>query len=96
MPDAVERARIWEALVPAETPVASDVSFERLGQLYEFAGGAIKNAVVRAAYRAYAEGSFVTMAHLTEAGRVECEALGIAVREGRVLRRVGGSATGVA
>jgi SpoVK/Ycf46/Vps4 family AAA+-type ATPase len=82
MPGAAERARIWERLVPAETPLAADVNFERMGALYEFAGGAIKNAVVRASYRAWEDGGGLTQGHLIDAGRVECEALGIAVRTG--------------
>ncbi|GFR47899.1 hypothetical protein Agub_g9646, partial [Astrephomene gubernaculifera] len=52
MPDAALRARLWRAAVPAQTPLAADVDWTVLGERYELSGGAIRNAVIRAATRA--------------------------------------------
>ncbi len=83
MPTAAERAAIWERLIPPEAPVSGDVAFEQLASRFDFAGGNIKNAVVRAAFRACQDGSPITHRHLLEAGRLECESMGMAVREGQ-------------
>jgi len=81
LPGPAERARIWETLMPRRAPIAADVNYEKLAASYEFAGGHIKNAIVRASYRACAAGSSITMAHLTEAARLECASAGMIVRE---------------
>ena len=85
LPGQAERARIWETLMPRRAPIAPDVSYQKLAVRYEFAGGHIKNAIVRACYRACAEGSPITMAHLSEAARLECESAGMIVREPRAV-----------
>jgi SpoVK/Ycf46/Vps4 family AAA+-type ATPase len=54
-PDAASRARIWRGLLPPQMPVAGLIDFEYLGNRYELSGGHIKNAVVRAAYKAARE-----------------------------------------
>ncbi|MEZ4269506.1 MAG: ATP-binding protein [Myxococcota bacterium] len=51
-PKEDERRRIWETLCPQETPLASDVEWGELARRFELTGGMIKNALVRAAYRA--------------------------------------------
>ena len=81
MPGPEERARIWERLVPGEAPISADVDFQALARTFEFAGGNIKNAIVRACYRAYGDGGRLTQGHLVAAGRVECESAGMVVRE---------------
>ena len=87
-PSPIERARIWESLMPDEVPVAADVSYAELGQRFELAGGHIKNALLRAAYAAYGQGGPVMRAHLVDAAVAESRARGQAVRE-RVNTKLG-------
>ena len=75
-PDAKYRAMIWKALIPKECPLQDDIDFDRLGESFELSGGHIKNAIVRAAYRAAREGKAVGMAHLISAAEAECRAAG--------------------
>ncbi len=53
-PEAATRATIWRHLLPDTAPLAPDLDFDMLGDCYELSGGSIKNAVLRAAYRAAA------------------------------------------
>ncbi len=57
MPDALTRARIWKAqLHVRKTPLANDVDFGKLGELFDnVSGGDIKNAVLKAAQTATTE-----------------------------------------
>ncbi|KAG2434073.1 hypothetical protein HXX76_007801 [Chlamydomonas incerta] len=52
MPDAGLRAKLWRAAVPQQTPLAGEVDWKALGDRHELSGGAIRNAVIRAATRA--------------------------------------------
>jgi hypothetical protein len=78
-PDADARAKIWEGSFPPELPLSEDVDCMELGRRYEISGGHIRSAVLRAAYYAAGNGQPVTMAALCEAGRIECETLGMLV-----------------
>ncbi|GMV38444.1 MAG: hypothetical protein AMXMBFR64_01600 [Myxococcales bacterium] len=81
-PDADLRARIWRTLVPRQVPLGDDVDFEELGERFELAGGRIKNAVLRAAYRASAEcPRLLCQRHLVRAGVDESRAAGKVVRD---------------
>ncbi|GMV41904.1 MAG: hypothetical protein AMXMBFR64_36200 [Myxococcales bacterium] len=84
-PELAERVTLWRRLIPREAPLAPDVDFQALGKVYPFSGGNIKNAVLRAAYRACADGGVLTMRHLSDAARLECESAGILVREAPVV-----------
>jgi SpoVK/Ycf46/Vps4 family AAA+-type ATPase len=75
-PDAKQRALIWETLCPHQAPRASDVDFAALAKSYELTGGMIKNALLRAAYRACDGGVSLTQAHLERSCREECRAAG--------------------
>jgi SpoVK/Ycf46/Vps4 family AAA+-type ATPase len=56
MPGVEERAQIWRLQIhPRKTPLAPDVDFRKLAELYEMSGGDIKNAVIKAAAAAAAE-----------------------------------------
>jgi hypothetical protein len=56
MPGAEERERIWRAQIHArKTPLAEDVDFQALANLYPASGGDIKNAVLKGAQMAIAE-----------------------------------------
>jgi SpoVK/Ycf46/Vps4 family AAA+-type ATPase len=56
MPGVAEREQIWRVqLHPTRTPLADDVDFRELAERYEASGGAIRNAVLKAALAAAAE-----------------------------------------
>ncbi len=56
MPGAEERERIWRAQIHArKTPLADDVDFRALADLYPASGGDIKNAVLKGAQIAIGE-----------------------------------------
>lgn len=48
-PDYNLRVKIWEKLVPTKLPIDKNVSFDKLAEDYEFNGGDIKSAIIRAA-----------------------------------------------
>jgi SpoVK/Ycf46/Vps4 family AAA+-type ATPase len=75
-PEAATRATIWRHLLPDTAPLAPDLDFDMLGDCYELSGGSIKNAVLRAAYRAAATRTVISMALLDDAARRECQAAG--------------------
>ena len=79
-PGEEERANIWTVLMPPEAPLGADVDFKTLGKRFELSGGHIKNAILRGAYRARAEGDQILMSHLVEAALSECKAQGKLVR----------------
>ena len=85
-PGADERAKIWQVLVPREAPLSADVDFRMLGKAFELAGGHIKNALLRAAYRARRAGGDITQDHLASAARAELRAQGKLVREHRAVK----------
>jgi SpoVK/Ycf46/Vps4 family AAA+-type ATPase len=56
MPGVAEREQIWRVqLHPTRTPLADDVDFRELAERYVASGGAIRNAVLKAALAAAAE-----------------------------------------
>ncbi|MCB9727588.1 MAG: AAA family ATPase [Deltaproteobacteria bacterium] len=75
-PDAETRATIWRHLLPESAPLGDDLDYDLLGDCYELSGGSIKNAVLRAAYRAAATRQQISMALLDDAARRECQAAG--------------------
>jgi SpoVK/Ycf46/Vps4 family AAA+-type ATPase len=75
------RCDIWRKLVPEECPLAEEVDFDVLGESFELSGGYIKNAVVRAAYRAYGQERAISYEDLLFAAEQECKAAG------RIFRR---------
>jgi SpoVK/Ycf46/Vps4 family AAA+-type ATPase len=55
-PGAAEREQIWRVQIhPDKTPLAADVDFHVLAELFDASGGEIKNAVLKAAAMAAAE-----------------------------------------
>jgi len=79
-PEPEERGNIWKMLTPPEAPLDDSVNFAQLGKEFELAGGHIKNALLRAAYRARAEGDAIAQQHLIDAAVAECQAQGKIVR----------------
>ncbi len=80
-PDAEERDRLWRAMLPSSAPVAAGVNFAALAKAYEFSGGEIKNASLRAAFLAVAEGKGIDLDILDRAAAAE------SAERGRLVRR---------
>ncbi|HEY1550976.1 MAG TPA: ATP-binding protein [Kofleriaceae bacterium] len=76
LPDAHERTRLWQAMLPASAPVEAGLDFGVLARRFAMSGGHIRNAALRAAFLAADEGSAIRQAHLEHAARVECESMG--------------------
>ena len=79
LPGERERARLWQSMLPADTPVEPRLDFEAIASEFDLSGGAIKNAVVRAALRALAQGGVVTADLLRRCAKLECEEMGLLV-----------------
>ena len=75
-PEADMRSLIWEKHFPKECPVADNLDWELLGESFELSGGNIKNAVLRAAYRAACTEDAVTMEVIRYAAEQECKQAG--------------------
>jgi hypothetical protein len=78
-PDLAQRAEIWRRAFPSTAPVAA-LDYERLAGL-QLSGGVVRNVALNAAFRAAAEGTYITMAVVLAAARVEFEKLELPVRE---------------
>jgi SpoVK/Ycf46/Vps4 family AAA+-type ATPase len=76
LPDDEERAKLWQAVLPAGAPIAGTIDFAALGRRYAMSGGYIKNAALRAAFVAADKGEAISSAHLERAARVEYEGMG--------------------
>jgi len=76
VPDADERTKLWEALIPKAAATHGELRLETLGEAYVMSGGYIRNAVLRAAFLAADEDSPITASHLTRAAQLEYEAMG--------------------
>jgi len=79
-PDEEQRRLIWETLCPAEVPLAADVRFAEVAKRFELTGAQIKNALLRAAYRAADAGAKLDARTLAEACQDEYQAAGKVVR----------------
>ena len=75
-PEAESRARIWQMLFPKTCPLSADMDWEVVGKSFEISGGHIKNAVLRAAYRAVISGGEVNMETIRFAAEQECKQAG--------------------
>lgn len=76
MPDQAQRALLWRAMLPSQASVAPDLDLDALAGELEMSGGYIKNAVLRAAYRAADAGGAIGMPHLWGAALAEYESIG--------------------
>jgi SpoVK/Ycf46/Vps4 family AAA+-type ATPase len=79
-PDEDERARLWRSLLPASAELAESIDFRSLARRFELTGGHIKNAAVRGAFLAAAEGGLITNERLQRAATLELEDLGRVVQ----------------
>ena len=76
MPEMEERERLWRTMLPQEAAVAPNINFRTLASKFEFSGGYIRNAVLRAAFFAADEGGPITQSHLQKAALLEYSAMG--------------------
>jgi AAA+ superfamily predicted ATPase len=75
-PEVEEREKLWQVLLPKETPRQGQLDFHALAVRYELSGGHIRNAVLRAAFLAASEDSPVTQSHLDRGARSEYQEMG--------------------
>lgn len=76
-PDAAQRARLWQVMLPARLPVdAEDLDLEWMGASFELSGGHIRSAVLRGGmFAADADGP-LSMRMLYDAAATEYRELG--------------------
>jgi SpoVK/Ycf46/Vps4 family AAA+-type ATPase len=63
-PEAPDRRRIWERLLPEQAPVADDIDLDFLAAQFKLSGGAIRNCSLGAAFHAADEDEPIAMRHL--------------------------------
>ena len=85
-PDAAERRCIFETLCPKEARLAPEVDFAAASRNFELTCGIIRNALLRAAYRACETRSPITQPILAGACRAACQAAGTLPRAARLAR----------
>ncbi len=71
MPEAKERALLWEKMIPRDAPREEEIRFDVMGEVYELSGGEIRNAVLRAAFYAAEMQAPLGLEHLDRAAQVE-------------------------
>jgi ATP-dependent 26S proteasome regulatory subunit len=76
MPEIEDRERLWRTMLPQQAEVAPNIDFLGLATKFEFSGGYIRNAVLRAAFFAADDGGPITQAHLQRAALLEYASMG--------------------
>jgi len=66
-PEADDRRRIWDLLLPREAPRAEDIDLDFLATQFKLSGGAIRNCSLAAAFKAADEDAAIHMRHLVRA-----------------------------
>jgi SpoVK/Ycf46/Vps4 family AAA+-type ATPase len=66
-PEAEDRKKIWQLVLPSEAPVADDTDLDFLATQFKLSGGAIRNCSLAAAFRAADEDGQISMRHLVRA-----------------------------
>ena len=66
-PEAEDRRRIWDRVLPEEAPRAEDVDLDFLSEKFKLSGGAIRNCSLAAAFQAADDDSPISMRHLVRA-----------------------------
>ncbi|MCA9562235.1 MAG: AAA family ATPase [Myxococcales bacterium] len=75
-PEKEQRQKIWQTLIPKDTPIKGEIDFDYLADEFELTGGQIKNAIVRAAYRSVAAGEGLNIAALEDAAHQQAKEAG--------------------
>ncbi len=81
MPDATDRARLWDRCLGATAPRDAELDLEFCAKQFELSGGAIRNITLTAAFRAADEEQPISMEHLIRATRQEYVKMGRLVTE---------------
>ncbi|MBA3460077.1 MAG: AAA family ATPase [Deltaproteobacteria bacterium] len=81
VPEEEERERLWRAVIPTAA-LGADIRFSDLAQKFAMSGGYIKNAALRAAYLAAADGTTIRMNHLLRAATSEYASMGKVMTQG--------------
>ncbi len=76
LPEAEERRRIWELMLPDGVQRADDVDLATPARLHRLAGGEIRNAALKAIFLAERDGQPVSQDHLDRAVALELLELG--------------------
>lgn len=76
IPDEELREELWRRHLPTSLPTADDLDLGELARRYDFAGGAVRNCALRAAFLAAAENQPLSQAHLLRAIRLEYRSVG--------------------
>lgn len=79
-PDAEQRADLWAKLIPAKAPREGDLGIHQLARDYDFSGGNIQNAILRAAFRAAGADRGMRSTDLSSAASDQAVESGILVR----------------
>jgi hypothetical protein len=79
-PSMGERLRLWKTLMPPAAPLSGEIDWEDLAERFDFSGGYIKNAVLRAAITAASQGLPIHHDMLVQAGLMESREMGKLVR----------------
>ena len=66
-PEADDRRRLWELLLPSEAPLADDIDLDFLAERFKLSGGAIRNCSLAAAFQAADDDAEIGMPHLVRA-----------------------------
>lgn len=75
-PEADERQRIWELMLPDGVPRAGDVDLGRLAKTHRLSGGDIRNAALKALFLAHRRGAAVSQDELEHAVALELLEMG--------------------
>ncbi|MBO4351347.1 MAG: ATP-binding protein [Proteobacteria bacterium] len=81
MPDAMQRAELWERLIPKDAPRADDIDLHAIAQHFEMSGGHIKNAIFRASISAASTHGPITHDMLWDAAVHEYRSMGHIIRD---------------
>ncbi|MBM4320490.1 MAG: ATP-binding protein, partial [Deltaproteobacteria bacterium] len=79
-PEQEERRRLWQTLIPEKARMVQDVDWDYLAEAFEMSGGHIRNAIVRAAFRAADQDAPIDGELLAAAAAVEYEEMGRLIR----------------
>jgi SpoVK/Ycf46/Vps4 family AAA+-type ATPase len=79
-PEKPERVRLWQSLLPVQAEVDPATDWDYLAEEFDMSGGHIRNAIVRAAFKAAAEERKISEDVLAWAAGVEYEEMGRLIR----------------
>ena len=80
-PEPSLRLQIWKRHMPSRAPFAPDIDWLALAEDFDFTGGYIKNAMLRAAQRAAEADGLITQQLLCQAAEAEMAETGRVIRE---------------